>query len=345
MRLVLCLLAVVLLAGCARGGTVDPAVLAPPSSAAAAAPQPDRVILPRDDAPHNDLTEWWYYTGHLVADGGKTYGFELVMFQGERQGAPNGYAAHFALTDNTRHTFQFAQRSETGSGVRKGAGLDLNMNGWLIQGGGKHFHLAAAMPNYAIDLNLTALKPAVLHEGKGIISFGPAGDSYYYSRTRLAVGGTLTDRGQPVAVTGLAWMDHQWGNFISAGGGWDWFSMQLNDDSEVMLFFLRDRQGNVFTAYGTYVDPAGKATVLPAGSFSRHALSSWTSPRSHITYPSGWLVKAGGYTLTLAPTVKDQELRTAASTGVTYWEGDVTVAGIRGARVVHGQGYVELVGY
>ncbi|HLQ31738.1 MAG TPA: lipocalin-like domain-containing protein [Chloroflexota bacterium] len=335
----------VLLSACARGAPIDPAVLAPPSAAASAPTQPDHVTLPQDDAPHADLTEWWYYTGHLEAAGGKTYGFELVIFQVLRRDDPPGYAAHFAVTDNNRGDFHFQERSETGKQVHASPGFDLDLSGWSMKGGNGHDHLKADLPDYAIDLDLTALKPAVLHEGKGLISFGPAGDSYYYSRTRLDVAGKITDRGQQLPVTGLAWMDHQWGNFISGIGGWDWFSIQLDDRSEYMLFFLRDANRQPTLSYGTYVAPDGSAAMLPPASFGQKATGSWLSPASGIVYPSGWEVAAGDATLTLTPTVKDQELRTGQSTGITYWEGDVRVSMTKGGQPVRGVGYVELVGY
>ncbi|HLY64104.1 MAG TPA: lipocalin-like domain-containing protein [Chloroflexota bacterium] len=339
------LLLVLALTACARNTPIDPAVLAPPSPIASVSTQPDHVTLPQDDAPHHDLTEWWYYTGHLFGPEGRTYGFELVFFQVERRDDPPGYAAHFAITDNYREDFHFQERSASGEQIHASAGLDLNLSGWTLQGGNGNDHLSADMPNYAMDLHLSAVKPPVLHDGKGLISFGAAGDSYYYSRTRMQIGGTLTDHGQPVQVNGTAWMDHQWGNFVSAGGGWDWFSIQLDDQSEFMLFFLRNPDGKPSVPYGTYVAPDGSATVLGPQSFPEQPTGSWQSRESGITYPSGWTVTAGDTTLSLTPTVKDQELRTAESTGITYWEGDVTITGTKAGQPITGLGYVELVGY
>jgi predicted secreted hydrolase len=335
----------VVLTACGRAAPVDSAVLAPPSTPASMATQPDHVTLPRDDAPHDDLTEWWYYTGHLDAPGGRTYGFELVVFQAKRRDDPPGYAAHFAVTDNARGEFHFQERSETGKQVHAGAGFDLNLGGWLMKGVDGRDHLTADMPDYAIDLDLASLKPPVLHQGKGLISFGPAGDSYYYSRTRSAVSGSILDRGQRLPVTGLAWMDHQWGNFVSGGGGWDWFAIQLEDNTEYMLFFVRDAEDKPSLPYGSFVAADGSATILAPAAFSEKSTGSWRSAASGVDYPSRWQVSAGDSVLTLTPTVLDQELRTTQTTGVTYWEGDVTVTGTRAGKPVKGRGYTELVGY
>ena len=333
------------LSACGGGGEVNPGGVAPLPRSSHAPTVPDHVTLPADDRLHDNLTEWLYYTGHTEHADGGAYGFELVVFQGRRAGTPPAYAAHFAITDNVRGTFQFAEKTTVANLPQPAAGFDVNMDGWRMTGENGHDHLTAQMDGYSIDLSLQSEKPPVAHAGKGLISFGPAGDSYYYSRTRLATTGVVVDHGRDMNVTGLSWMDHQWGDFISAGGGWDWFSLQLDDDSELMLFILRDAAGKPAGSYGTRVRPNGEAEVLDASTFSTAALGSWTSPRSGITYPSGWTIHAGDTILTLTPTVKDQELRTTTSTGVIYWEGDVAIRGEQSGRPLSGQGYTELVGY
>lgn len=318
--------------------------LASPSVAASPTPRP--ISLPSDNAPHNDLTEWWYYTGHLKAANGHQYGFEFVIFQAEREAAPIVYAAHFAITDHQRQQFHYAQQLWTTA--QKPSQFDLGKNGWHMSETGRVDDLTAAMPGYSIDLHLTPEKPPTLNGKDGIISFGPVGESYYYSDTRLAVSGTLVDHGSPAAVNGLAWKDHQWGNFlVLPGGGWDWVSVQLSDGADLMLFHLRGTMGQVTPAYGTYIPAEGAPQSLRAGAATLKATGSWTSPHTHITYPSGWLVTIPNekLSLSLQPVLKDQELDTRATTGQIYWEGEVTVQGTHGGRPVAGLGYVELTGY
>jgi predicted secreted hydrolase len=212
--------------------------------------------------------------------------------------------------------------------------------------------LSAAMPGYAVDLALAALRPPALHLGEppwqpGLISFGPAGYSYYYSRTRMAVAGTLQVDGAPRAVAGEAWMDHQWGDFLVLGsGGWDWFSAQLRDGRDVTISVVRDASGATLLAYGTLVEAGGEARHLPPISFEVTATGAWTSPRTGIRYPSGWRLRQPAHNLDLAwtPLLADQELDTRASSGVSYWEGAVAVSdAATGAGL--GRGYVELTGY
>jgi predicted secreted hydrolase len=339
--LMLMLALVLLLSGCARN--VEPGLPpAPPPTPIVHAP----VTFPQDEAPHADLTEWWYYTGHLEAADGRRWGFELVTFQILRATLEPFYIAHFAITDQQRGQFQYDVRGSRGAQVQPPQGFKLDVGGWQMRGLGGNDALQAGMPDYGFDLSLAADRPPVLHDG-GLVTFGAAGDSYYYSRTRMAVSGTVQDHGERVPVTGLAWFDKQWGNFLVMGGGWDWFSLQLDDGSDVMLNLIRDGNGETQIAYGTYVAPDGTFRHLPGDQFEVSKLGQWTSPNTGITYPSGWraTLRDQELDLQITPVIQDQELDTRQSTSLVYWEGAQTVTGTRGGQPIAGQGYVELVGY
>ncbi len=334
-------LVLTLLVGCAP---VAHRPLAPATPVPTPTPYPIR--LPADDAPHADLTEWWYYTGHLATSDNLRYGFEFVIFQVMRQGAPIYYAAHVAVTDHQRREFHYAQKSWTRA--RAPTTFSIGTNDWHLSGSGQTDVLAATMPGYGIDLAVSALKPPTFHGKDGVVSFGPAGDSYYYSGTRLAVEGTVDDHGVRRAVQGLAWKDRQWGNFLTvAGGGWDWFSLQLSDGTDLMLFLLRGPLGETSPSYGTLVPADGPPVTLRPGATRVTVDGSWTSPRTDATYPSGCTLDLldRRMHLQLKPVLQDQELDARASTSQIYWEGEVTVEGQNLGHAVTGQGYVELTGY
>lgn len=317
------------------------------------------VRFPQDEAAHRDLTEWWYYTGHFNAlmPGGSThhYGFELVFFQVLRSTYPPVYAAHFAISDVSGGAFHFDQRRQTEPDAiipngTSSAGINVSIGDWSIKGVNGLDHLAASIPGYTLRVDVQGLKPATLHNGNGIIDFGIGGFSYYYSRTRMALSGTLVDHGQPLSVTGEAWMDHQWGNFISlGGGGWDWFSIQLNNDTEMMIYLLRDAVGNVTGTYIGFVSPGGQEQLLPSNSLRVIVLHHWKSPATGATYPSGWHLVLNTpqlhASLILQPELQNQELVVYQSTGNSYWEGAVSISGTSNGEGVQGEGYVELTGY
>jgi predicted secreted hydrolase len=222
----------------------------------------------------------------------------------------------------------------------------MRVDNWSIQGINGQDHLIASMQNFAIDLKLASRKPPVLHNGNGLITLGQAGSSYYYSRTRMEITGTINDHGQSLSVGGLAWMDHQWGNFLVLGnGGWDWYSLQLDNQTELMLYVFHDPAGHVSSTYAGYIDTEGKDHLLNEKSLTLTPLATWTSPQTGIVYPSGWQLTINDpqlrTTLTLTPQLKNQELVALASTGNVYWEGAIQIQ----SEGVSGRGYIELTGY
>jgi predicted secreted hydrolase len=327
-------------------------LLPPPAALARGTPLPAGtpipIEFPRDDGVHDSSIEWWYFTGHLFTAEQERYGFEFVIFRA-RNGGLEGYVSHFAVTDNPRGEFHYDQRIDGANGVAgDAAALDLNLDGWTMRGENGAFALAADMPGYAIDLDVATTKPPALHDGDGYIEYGDGTASYYYSWTRLDVQGTL-DRGNgPESVTGEAWMDHQWGDFQTfQDGGWDWFALQLEDGTDVMLYLIRNLEGEVLLVDGSIVAPDGGLTVLREGDFTVTATGEWTSPHTGTVYPSGWeiAIPAHELALTVTPSLPDQELDSRPTTGVIYWEGEALVSGTSRGEPVAGLGYVELTGY
>jgi predicted secreted hydrolase len=348
-----------LLSSCSFPGTVSTSAQLPVVNTTPAAVSLPPVRFPQDEAAHADLTEWWYYTGHFnaIMPGGKAhhYGFELVFFQILRGDFPPVYAAHFAISDITRSEFHFDQRRliEPDAVIPDGtstSGINVHINDWSIRGVNGLDHLAAGMANYSLRVDLHGLKPPTLHNGNGIITYGLGGFSYYYSRTRMSVSGILVDHNQPLQVTGEAWMDHQWGDFLTlVGGGWDWFSIQLDNNTEMMLYLIRDASGKTISSYIGYIGPHTESLLLPASSLKVTIFDHWRSPATGANYPSGWRLEISDpqfhTSLTLVPELKDQELVVYQSTGNSYWEGAVSIQGQSAGRAVEGEGYVELTGY
>ncbi|HXG25822.1 MAG TPA: lipocalin-like domain-containing protein [Candidatus Binatia bacterium] len=394
--LVAAALTAVLIPGC--GGPIlanPPQSFPAPRATPAPTPGPTDPIplaFPRDDGPHDRLTEWWYYTGHLRTAEGRRFGFEAVIFRAQRSAVPTAWASHLALTDEANDAFSYAQRSEVGPQVdhsprdRAGVpidGFDLRVSGlspalmaagappvapapWRLVGTTSGARITAAlMPeearaagaDFRLDLQLGTADP-VPHDGDGFVDFGPAGTSYYYSRMRQDVTGTLVLDGETLGVEGIAWFDHQWGDFISVGGGWDWFAINLDGPPDAQelpdpertvdltLSVVRDANGEPVLGYGTLDTPTGEPVRLDADDFEVSPLRTWTSPRTGRTWPSGWRITMSEMEIVLEPTVLDQELDTRATTGVVYWEGSHRVSGTwaRGEPVT-GNSYVEITRY
>jgi predicted secreted hydrolase len=322
--------------------------------------------FPRDHASHPDFkTEWWYYTGHLAGERGGEYGYQVTFFRvgvRDRQDPASGkplfsdlYMAHFALSDKRSKRFRFFERAQRGFPEKAGASADAYrvwIESWKAYGsGGSHF-IEVDAGEHRLKLELKPLKPPVLHGENGFSrkGEGEGNASYYYSLTRLRAEGELVVGGTRERVSGQSWMDHEFGTHQLAEDqvGWDWFSVQLDDRSEIMLYLMRRKDGSVDRhSSGTLVDPSGRASRLGLGDFRVEVSRRWKSPRSGAVYPMRWRVTLPrhGIELEIVPFFEDQELDTAKSTRVVYWEGAAEVSGKVKGRPVRGLAYVEMTGY
>lgn len=307
-------------------------------------------------AAHPDAkSEWWYYTGHLASSSGRSYGFELTFFRARLPDGRDLDAAHFAVTDVAAGKFFYDEklhRPFPGIAGADAGDLRVYLENWEARRENGNHILAARTPEAEISLELSPSKPAALNGRDGISRKGPRPDEYshYVTIPRLAAHGTLTLGGKTEEVSGIAWFDHEWGpgGLPEKLAGWDWFAIQLADSAELMLYRLRQADGSESPfSSGTYFAPDGTARPLDAKEFQIEETGRWVSPQTRATYPSGWKLRvpALALELTVAPSVKAQELVTRKSTRVTYWEGACAVVGTRGGRPVQGKSYVELTGY
>ncbi len=315
-------------------------------------------IFPDDKGPHPGFkTEWWYYTGNLNDKNKMHYGFQLTIFRRainskeiKREsawGTNQIYFAHFTVSDIKNEKFYFAEKfSRGGSGLAgaKAKPYEVWIEDWSIRENGRMVNLKAKNDDVGINLNVKMLKPLVLQGEQGLskksAEFGNA--SYYFSQTRLQTNGVINIQGEKFNVDGLSWLDREWSTSALNKNqvGWDWFSLQLDDYREIMLYQLRLKNGGIdpFSS-GSIIDKNGKVIRLNKNDFEITVLGHWKSPETSIVYPSAWKVNIPKYKLSLEirPYQTNQELRTS----VIYWEGAVKITG----NNISGNGYVELTGY
>ena len=334
-----------------------------------------RYEFPRDHFNHPGYkTEWWYYTGNVTAADGRRFGFELTFF---RQGiaraqaaSKNGgsvwkaddiFLAHLALSDLDGRVFYHTERvNRAGPGL---AGADeasrrIWNGNWEVRFGAAHAgeetpqELRAVCDDFSLRLTLRPQKPPVIHGANGVSQKGAgAGQaSHYISYTRLEAAGVVEIAGRGFQVAGTAWMDHEFftNQLTAEQTGWDWISIQLANNEELMLYRLRRRDGTVdpFSA-GTFVEANGAAHHLASSDFSFAPGATWESPASGARYPVRWsiLILSLRLELDVLTPLDAQELVSGHAGWPTYWEGAVTVRGIERAQAVDGVGYLEMTGY
>lgn len=370
--LLLCLLTVV---GCTArttpdltSATVVEALRFGDDAAYARPLSPREFIFPQDHGPHTEYrTEWWYYTGNLVSAEGAQFGYQLTFFRSAlapdmpvRQSdlATNQmYMAHFALTTAAAQEHESFERFSRGAAGLAGASGDPTFAVWLdewsaqeVEPGLIRVQASAdgANGSVALDLSLRTTQPPLLHGDRGLSAKGPedGNANYYYSLVQMETTGTVTSVGTVTAVTGVSWMDHEFGTSALSGNitGWDWFAVQLEDGTALMFGEFHDAAGGNRSIYeGTLAYANGDQFTLGDGDFTLEALDTWTSPRSGIEYPASWHITFPEHEIELAikPLVADQEMTVT----FVYYEGATEIMGTVRGEPVNGRGYVELTGY
>jgi predicted secreted hydrolase len=319
--------------------------------------------------------EWWYFTGHLETDQPprRAFGYQFTIFRIGLQPhaldydsawtASNLLMGHAAITDKQGDRHVFGEVLYRGAELLAGFGeypepeiawsrAPVGTDGrWSLRwnGDGFDFELRDDRQGIALDLTTRPLKPLIFQgpNGYSVKSVTTDAASQYYSMTRLETKGTLSLDGTTYPVNGQSWMDREFStsNLDDEQIGWDWFSLQLDDGRELMLYVLRRADGSVDFGRGTVVSADGRPRWLSAGEWRVQTTGRWTSPETASDYPAAWVieVEADGLILDVRPDVAAQENIGRLAGGLCYWEGAVTVFDRAGKRI--GQGYVELTGY
>ncbi len=355
LALAITMLAVAAFLAACTGEQPSRPVPAPPP--AAPTPEPRPVALPADEAKHGDGLEWWYYHGHLNSpETGEEFGFHFVIFQAQTPGGVPLYASQLGLTDVRQGTHVSTARVAVGGQATGNDMLELVIGGWSLSIDGAGHTVSAAdgtSSGFGVDLRMTRPSTPMLHNETGWMG-GPNGWTYYYSWPRMTAEGDVTVQGRKIGVTGEVWMDHQWGDFFVLGhpAGWQWFAIQLDDGSSLMLQEFRDIEGKSVSAFGTLLPPDGQPgspgqTTLQPGAYTVEVLDYWRSPETGADYPSKWRVRvpSQGLDLEIEPVVAGQEITRGVPPAAIYWEGKSSVTGTKDGQPVAGRAYVELTGY
>ena len=333
-----------------------------------AAVTPDHpLVFAHDTGAHPAFrTEWWYATGWLNQPDSKPLGFQITFFRsatGHDPADTGAFApsqliiAHAALSDPSLGRLVHDQkiaRQGFGLAYAKTDNTDVKLDAWqLMRAADGHYTVTVNTADFTLNLSLTPTQEPLLQGDKGYSRKGPlaAQASYYYSEPQLRVSGKVTrvshssdQAGLDTAVTGSAWLDHEWSSTVLSAdaAGWDWLGANLSDGSALMAFKVRGRNGGTVWSHAALRETNGRVTVLDAGQVDFMPLRTWRSPRTGTSYPVSETLRTGALTWRLDPLMDDQELDSSQSTGAVYWEGAVAIS--RDGKTL-GHGYLELTGY
>lgn len=302
------------------------------------------IKLPVDHGPHVSATEWWYYSGELAGPGNERFSLHVAVFL--RDGMVRHTVFHVSLVDQLTGKRYARQLRTAGipSSVTEG-GFDFKHDGWRVAGGAGEHAVTIDDKDFSIALVLNDTRPPMLHRAAGsqtpgLLDFGEAGISYYYSRPRMTATGKVTLAGKPaVPVKGSIWFDHQWGDFEGSRLAWNWFALQLDDGSNLMIYQLYDVAGMPVMTAGSWLRD-GKVMTLGADALVLHPQGVWQSPSSGVRYPAAWRVELPQGEVLIKPLRVDSEFDALVTTFNHYWEGPVRVSG-----ALSGSGFLEMSGY
>lgn len=324
--------------------------------------------FPEDHGLHGGYrNEWWYFTGNLAAADGRRFGFQLTFFThalppataapeaGSAWRSERLWMAHFAVVDHAGRVHQAFERFSREALGLAGAQVEPAFRVWLddwqvAQPGpvtaqpqeGSPWLLHAAAGELVLDLALQTGKAPVLQGENGLSrkSAAPGNASWYYSLTRLVADGHLQLGDARVDVSGSAWLDREWSTSAldADQSGWDWFSLQFDDGSELMYYQLRDGAGQAHAfSSGSAVGQEGERSVLDRDAVELVELAHWTAPNG-VRYTTRWRLSVAGRELVVEALLDDQWM----SLSLPYWEGAVTAFDANsGVRLGHG--YLEMV--
>lgn len=325
-------------------------------------------VFPDDHGPHPDFrTEWWYFTGNLTSDEGQEFGYQFTIFRTaltkskpERisEWSTNQiYMSHFAVTDISNNKFYFDEKFSREGNYLAGAQINplkVWLEDWQIiqvddraTFGLPILTIKAKTDKVEINFILEAAKPFVLQGDNGLSQKGSqvGNASYYYSYTRIKTFGQIIINGKDYEVSGLSWMDREWSTSALSKdqAGWDWFALQLEDNTEIMYYQMRKNDGSpdIFSK-GVLVDENGSSQLIKKENVVVNVTNNWKAPNG-MAFPSGWVLQipAKNIDLKITPAIKNQFL----DVSVKYWEGSVKIEGLKNGDQINGRGYVELTGY
>ena len=317
------------------------------------------LAFPRDFGSHADFrTEWWYLTGWLTTKSGESLGFQVTFFRTKPtliEENPSSFAprqlliAHCALSDPQRGRLWQDQRiRRAGLGLAEAAEGDTRVwiDDWSLTHNAGTYVAKILAEQFGLNLTIRSTQQPMPNGQAGYSQKGPAAlaASYYYSIPHLEVAGDITRGERSDSVHGEAWLDHEWSSeyLDPQAVGWEWIGINLNDGGALMAFRMRDSQGQSKWAGGTLRNADGNMQILQPSDIEFRERRHWVSPRTGISYPVQWRVRAGSRKFELEPLFDDQENDTRMTTGAIYWEGAITA--LEAGRS-SGRGYLELTGY
>ncbi|WP_207308948.1 lipocalin-like domain-containing protein [Marinobacter salicampi] len=319
----------------------------------------DAIELPADLGPHpQHRIEWWYLTANLTTGAGEPLGLQWTQFRqaleprspqdnpppAEQWPLQSVWMAHAAVSHDGEHYFhEKLARGDIGHAGAVAEPFQVWLDAWRLAeredpDGDPQWRLQVNGPGWGYNLLLQPRRAPVFHGDQGFSAKSAGGEgSMYFSYVDMAIEGTVTLKGETLAVHGTGWLDREWSSqFLKSGQkGWDWLALHLDSGAKLMAFRLREEDGGPFKS-GTWVPAEGEPISLSGDEVMIEPVATRSTSRGQV--PTRWQVKVPGQDLDVVVSAVPGDYW---NLGVfPYWESPVRVSGSH-----EGRGYLELTGY
>jgi predicted secreted hydrolase len=311
---------------------------------------PAQVKFPEDEGAHPESAmEWWYLNATVSDNAGHQYTAMLAYFNKKSPRPPLKIISIADLDAKVfYHEVPKIQELITANPDYAEGGLDLRWDDYdrwyRTDEDSYHYSLQAKGDTIGFSFDLNQQKEPLMVGGDGLIDW-TEGSTYYYSLTRLEVDGQIEIQGKIIDVTGIGWMDHQWMDDM-AEKGWQWFSIQLDDETDIICWNIVSLDGIVESRDLTMMLADG--SIYHTTDIELVPSASWVSPDTGQAYGTTWSLQEPKHDvdLEIKARLPQQEIILLKDVPLyrwQIWEGGTTVSGKIDGSPVSGVGYAELV--
>ncbi len=318
------------------------------------------IKFPEDELAHDNIIEWWYFNGHLKDKQGNDYAFMNCLFKADVKKVKIPFLSKVPLkTLFFSHSILYDIKNEFFNPLidyisiisRDSFSKPLLFINYVNPAFARGYMNCVIekieknvyhIKHENMDLKLISTKKPLLERGNGYINLDSK-STYYYSLTNLKTEGRIKIKNKWIDVTGKSWMDHQWADVSYSKDKWTWFSIQLDNETELVCFEYDDKKTKTYLADISHPDGQQEhfeeVELVPSG-------IEWTSPKTKAVYPLSWRIKvpAKKIDLEVKPLIKNKDQEMVFGS-INYWEGPLVVTGVFNSKKVKGNGFMELAGY
>ena len=321
------------------------------------------ILIPHDEGRHDPSdtfpVEWWYLNFHVVDETGRPYA-GVVSFFKPLPGYTIGMVLFYVIDLHDGTLYMGARCPFVCLANDQWLDLEFSLppftDRWYnrdCDGQLMPFEYHVSMDWLSdgigsIEFDLADRKPPFPVGGDGFIEFDAQTWTYYYSHPQVDIVGKMHLPGFPALgrdVQGYGWIDHQWANYPLMDVTWEWLSIQLADQRQIMVAEAWiDGQQVPPTEGLNYYDESCTLDVLY--NYTITPLRHWYDAEHNRVFTTQWRLEQPSRQIDLVVTAdfEHQVVDTSECPffDTNFWEGACIVSGTIAGQPVQGTAFAEL---